>query len=222
MRVLLLTKDTRFCEDAAQLAKFVFPELLWLKGRVGDPLPEALKSERFAAVLSFVSPWILPEWLLDAGDVALNFHPGSAEYPGTGCYNFALYEGATTYGAVCHHMKSKVDTGDIVKEVLFRVVPNETVESLKFRTMVAMLEMFHEIAVLVASGEPLPRAARSWTRRPFTRKQLNALATLSPSMDPQEVQRRVRATTYPGYPGPGIEIGGVLFRAEVPNRPPVA
>jgi len=222
MRALLLTKDNRFCEDAAHLARFVFPELLWLKGKLGDPLPATLRGERFDAVLSFVSPWIVPEWLLAAGDVALNFHPGSAEYPGTGCYNFALYEGATQYGAVCHHMQPKVDTGAIVKEVLFPVLPTETVESLKYRTMIAMLEMFHEIAVVVATRQPLPQASRTWTRRPFTRKQLDALATVSPSMAPEEIRRRVRATTYPGFRGPEVELGGIVFRAEVPNRDPLA
>jgi len=222
MRVLLLTKDTRFCEDAGNLARFVFPEIEWVKGRLRDPFPETLRGQRYGAVLSFVSPWIVPEWLLGSADVALNFHPGSAEYPGIGCYNFALYEGAATYGAVCHHMKAKVDTGDIVKEALFRVLPNETVESLKFRTMTAMLELFHEIVVGLGTGEPLPRAERSWTRKAFTRKQLDQLATVSPGMAPEEIQRRVRATSYPGFRGPEVTLGGIVFRAEVPNRPPLA
>lgn len=222
MRALLLTKETRFCEDAGNLARFVFPELVWMKGRLRDPLPESLRGQRFDAVLSFVSPWIVPDWLLAAGDVALNFHPGSAEYPGTGCYNFALYEGAATYGAVCHHMKAKVDTGDIVKEALFPVLPNETVESLKYRTMVSMLELFHEIIVKVANREELPRAPRTWTRRAFTRKQLDALATVSPDMDADEIKRRVRATSYPGFRGPEVRLGGIVFRAEVPNRDPLA
>ncbi len=222
MRALLLTKDNRFCEDAAHLARFAIPDLVWLKGKVGDPLPESLRAERFDAVLSFVSPWIVPEWLLAAGEVALNFHPGSADYPGTGCYNFALYEGAAEYGAVCHHMKAKVDTGDIVREVLFPILPTETVESLKFRTTIAMVELFHDIVVRVARREELPRAARTWSRKAFTRRQLNELAALSPTMDEAELRRRVRATSYPGFPGPGLEIGGIVFRAEVPNRPPLA
>lgn len=222
MRVLLLTKDTRFCDDAAQLARIAFPSLLWLKGRVGDALPDSLRGQTFDATISFVSPWIVPQWLLDASGVALNFHPGPADYPGTGCYNFALYDGASTYGAVCHHMKSKVDTGDIVKEVLFPVIASDTIESLKLRTMTSMLEMFHEIVFLLATAAPLPRAARGWMRKPYTRKELEALATLSTDMTPDEIQRRVRATSYPGFPGPSIEVGGVTFRAEVPNRPPMA
>ncbi len=222
MRALLLTKDTRACEDAANLARFVFPEVVWVKGLIRDPLPETLRGERFDVILSYVSPWIVPPWLLESTDLALNFHPGSAEYPGIGCYNFALYEGTATYGAVCHWMKAKVDTGDIVKEVLFRILPNETVESLKYRTMIAMLELFHEISLAVAAHTPLPRAARTWTRRAFTRRELDALATIMPNMDEEEIQRRVRATSYPGFRGPEVRLGGVVFRAEVPDRKPLA
>jgi len=222
MRTLLLTKDTRFCVDAAHLARVAFPDLLWVQGRVSDPLPETLRGERFGSVISFVSPWIVPPWLFESADFALNFHPGSAEYPGTGCYNFALYEAAPTYGATCHHMKAKVDTGAIVRETLFPVLPAETVETLKLRTMVAMLQMFHEIVTILARGEELPVGTRGWTRRPFTRRELNALATLSPTMPAEEIQRRVRATSYPGFPGAQLELGGVTFNAQVPARAPIA
>jgi hypothetical protein len=41
-----------------------------------------------------------------------------------------------------------------------------------------------------------------WTRRPFTSREIDALSICHEDMPEEEVRRRVRATYYPGYPGP--------------------
>ena len=58
---------------------------------------------------------------------AINFHPASPEYPGTGCNNFALYENAGEYGVTCHYMAPKADTGKIIKVKRFPVFANDDV-----------------------------------------------------------------------------------------------
>jgi hypothetical protein len=45
-------------------------------------------------------------------------------------------------------------------------------------------------------GKPLPLSQEKWTRKPYTRKQLNELCELTPDMSPEEKARRIRATTY--------------------------
>lgn len=222
MTVLLLTKDTMWCELAGLRAQSAFgAELSWRKGRLGDPLPVS-HGGRYEAIVSFVSPWIVPGWLLSETAVALNFHPGSCDFPGIGCYNFALYEGAVRYGAVCHHMLERVDSGEIVREELFDLRDEESVESLKLRTMDAMLGMFGEIVELLRAKKPLPKASRTWQRKPFTRRQLDELGRVTPEMTPEEIRRRVRAMEYPGFPGAFVELGGVRFVAPSPTRSPLA
>ena len=221
--IVLLAKTERFSDLARTVAQAIFgPALQTFQGVVGDPLPKPLAEARPRYLLSFLSPWIVPADLLDRSGTSLNFHPGSTDYPGIGCYNFALYEGAEEFGAVCHHMLPKVDTGVIVDERRFPVLAGDSVETLKLRTMVTMLAMFHDVASLIAAGRELPTAERQWSRRPFTRKEMNALREVTPDMRPEEVERRVRAMTYPGYPGPSVEIGGRRFFCEVPQRPPLA
>lgn len=222
-RILLLVKKDDWSARAAALGRAIFGRALEIRsGGNGEPLPADIPDGRLDAVISFISPWIVPQSLLDRADLAINFHPGSREYPGIGCYNFALYEGASEFGAVCHHMAPIVDTGPIIAERRFRVLAHETVESLKLRTTVVMLALYHEILTAMARGAPLPRAQVSWSRRPFLRKELNALAQITPEMPAEEIRRRVRATTYPGFRGPHVELGGVVFRAEVPDRDPLA
>jgi methionyl-tRNA formyltransferase len=110
----------------------------------------------------------------------------------------------------------------VVAERLFPVFAEDTVETLKLRTMVSMLELFHDILSRLRSGQPLPEASRAWSRRPFRRCDLEALCHVTPDLPADEIRRRVRATTYPGRPGAAIELGGVLFAAPVPQRPPLA
>jgi methionyl-tRNA formyltransferase len=102
-------------------------------------------------------------------------------------------------------MLPKVDTGRVILECRFPVPANDSVETLKLRTMTTMLAMFHWIAATIARGERLPVAAKHWTRKPYTFKEMEALKVIEPTMPECEVGRRLRATVYPvypGYPGP--------------------
>ena len=176
------------------------------QGRVGEALPANIGEGRFEAIISFLCPWVLPHQLLARSDLAINFHPGSHAYPGSGCYSFALYEGAEEYGAVCHHMEAAVDAGPIICQRLFEVSARDSVETLKFRTMVTLLAMFHDLAWLVAKGCELPRENLTWTRPAFTLKDLDKLRRIDANMSAEEIARRVRAVTYPGYAGAQIEV----------------
>ncbi|TMJ14732.1 MAG: hypothetical protein E6G94_08925 [Alphaproteobacteria bacterium] len=221
--IILLAKTETFSQQARIIAEALFGERLQsFLGTVGDPLPEEVANGRPAFLLSFLSPWIIPGPVLDNAGASINFHPASVEYPGIGCYNFALYDEAPEFGAVCHHMLAKVDSGTVIEERRFPLFPSDSVETLKLRTMVTMLAMFHDICSLIAAGRPLPVSPRQWSRKAFTKKQMNALKTIEPDMAPDEVARRIRAGVYPGYPGPSVTIAGHTFYYPVPDRPPLA
>ncbi len=219
--VILFSKQDDFSLRAAAFARQAFSERLRVyTGKVGDPFPEI--PDNPDTILSFLSPWIIPANLLNRADLALNWHPGSADYPGIGCYNFALYEEAEEFGAVSHIMAAKVDTGAIIEERRFPVTQDDSVETLKLRTMEIMLSMFEDSVENLASGKILEPCGVKWSRRPFTRKELNDLTVITTDMSEEEVKRRIRATTYPGYPGPKVKVGGEYFHYPVPDRKPLA
>lgn len=221
--IIFLSKDTLWGREAEKLVQsFFLGECACFLGISGDPLPDLLKVKKNYVILSFLSPWIVPKAVLDKADLALNFHPGSTDYPGIGCYNFALYEGAKCFGVVCHHMAPQVDRGAVVEERLFEILPHESVETLKLRSMVELLSMFHGILGKINASTPLPKSDAQWTRKPFTRKQLDQLCEIAPEMDEAEVRRRVRATAYPGYPGAAENVPGAAESAARPDREPFA
>ncbi|MBF0594718.1 MAG: hypothetical protein HQL22_07105 [Candidatus Omnitrophica bacterium] len=212
-KVIFLSKTTSVCAAAEAFATQLFAgDMAVVKGRVGDPMPSALLTFKGQILLSFLSPWIIPAAVLQPPALlAVNFHPGPPEYPGTGCYNFALYDGVERYGVVAHLMLPKVDTGTIVGCRYFPVTPQETVVSLKNRSMEQLLALFKETASLLASGKPLPAIRDQWKRVPYTRRELNDLCRLEASMSRQEVCRRVRALAFPGAPGAYYELHGIRF-----------
>ncbi len=201
MRVVLLTKRDRFSREAQTYARWLWPGIEIAEGIVGDRRPIFL-AESGQVLISFLSPWIVTAAELARFPLAINFHPASTDYPGSGCYNFALYDEVAEYGATCHHMLPRVDTGRVIVERRFPVAADDSVETLKLRTMIAMSALFKKIASMIAAGEPLPSATRQWTRAPFTFAQLESLKVVEPAMSALEVGRRVRATTYPGSSGP--------------------
>ncbi len=162
-------------------------------GNWGDPAPAALTDGRPDCIISYLSRWIVPPPLLGRVKHAINFHPGPPEYPGYGCNNFAIYEGADQFGTTCHHMAPLIDTGPIISVARFPVLPGDTGGTLLLRTYDYQLVLFYDVVGRLIRGEGLPVAPERWGRKPSTRKQFEALGRITPEMSAEEAARRRRA-----------------------------
>ncbi|MFI5130474.1 MAG: formyltransferase family protein [Chitinophagales bacterium] len=211
-RVLFLgKKDNPFAERAADhLRKNLRHPLIFIGDR-HDKLPEEVLNWKGDLLISFIGSWIIPESLLQqASYAAINFHPGSPEYPGTGCTNFAIYNGEKEYGVTCHHMKTMVDTGNIIAVQRFPISEDDTVFGVTQQCYRQIETMFYELMDCILQGKPLPVSSEQWKRKPYTRKELNELCYISPDMPPKEVERRIKATTY-RWPWAYTKIGDRTF-----------
>ncbi len=213
IQILFLGKnDNPYATEAAALVAAAFPASLIFLGNRSEPLPEKVLQWKGDYIISFISSWVLPQYLLTAaGKGAINFHPGSPEYPGTGCTNFAVYEGAKKYGATCHYMQHTVDTGAIINVQWFNVQPEDTVYSLTQQCYRICLQQLKELINTILSGAELPLTDEKWRRKAFTRKQLNSLCEITPDMSTHEVELRIKATTYNGY-WAYTKIGNRIFK----------
>jgi methionyl-tRNA formyltransferase len=180
----------------------------YLESSWGKPIPEAAGWWRGDYIISYNSRWVIPSWLLQRGFIAgINFHPGPPEYPGTGCLNWALYDGVTEYGVTCHHMAPQVDSGQIIKAMRFPVFATDTVESLLERTHTYQSILFLDVMWEIFSGKPIPSSDEVWSGKARTRKELDDLLRIDPAMSSEEVERRMKATTYKKWQ-PFIELHG--------------
>ena len=217
MKILLLSKETKWCQKAIDFAQRNFKDLKVEQSNSGESTQEGIFSWKGDVLISFLCPYIIPERLLRKAKLyAINFHPASPEYPGIGCYNFAIYNGESEYGVTCHHMDKVPDAGKIIKCVRFPILPEDSVFSLKERSMEYLLKLFFEIVSLIKAKKPLPCSKEIWTRKHYTRKELNELCRVTKDMGKDEIRKRVRATSFPRKPGAYIELGGYKF--EVINK----
>jgi methionyl-tRNA formyltransferase len=210
--ILFLSKTNSWCQAAERFLRASGYEVTVIQGERHDPLPAAVREWSGDYIISYLCAWILPEEILRRARVAaINFHPGPPEYPGIGCYNFALYDEKTEYGVTCHHMLALVDSGSIIEVLRFPVLPFDSIALLKERSMAAQLALFYQVIGRLLAGQSLPSSKEGWRRKPFTRVELDALCRATPDMLPAEVRRRVRATYFPGYPGPYLEKDGQKY-----------
>lgn len=211
-RILFLSKTNNWCESALEFAKSFPVDLDVYAGEPGNLFPVDPETWDYDCIVSFLSPWIIPPALLSRiPGPNINFHPAPPLYPGTGCYNLALYDEVSTYGATCHHMLAIPDTGKIIKTIFFPISADDSVKTLKEKTMMHMLTLFKSIFPLVANAQELPCSQEQWMRQPYRKKDLEALRLITPDMGPDEIRRRVRATAYPGFPGAYVELHGFRF-----------
>lgn len=202
-------KNKLFIEEAVRFIKQHFHNYDIYLGDREESFPIAKSEKSWDFIISYLSPWIVPQWLLSKAKIAaINFHPGPPEYPGIGCTNFAIYDRVSQYGVTCHHMESKVDAGKLIALKRFPVYSSETVYSLTIRCYAALLNLFFEIIDCILDNNSLPESKEIWRRRAYTREELDTLCEIKEGMDPTEVGRRVKATSFPNMPGAFMILDG--------------
>ncbi|MBI5857836.1 MAG: hypothetical protein HZB42_09300 [Sphingobacteriales bacterium] len=219
LRVLFLRKkDNEYAQRAEDFVRKNFKNVSIFSGSRHDILPVEVLNWKGELMISFISSWIYPESLLtNASVAAINFHPGSPEYPGIGCTNFAIYEGAKEYGVTCHYMAAGVDSGKIIAVKRFPIADNDSVYHVTQQCYRLIEEMFYEIIDLILKGQPLPVSDEQWKRKPFTRKQLDELCTITPDMSKEEIEKRIKATTYKTA-WAFTRIGNHIFKLQAETR----
>ena len=122
---------------------------------------------------------------------AYNFHPGPPEYPGKHPVAFALYDGATTFGATLHEMAFPVDSGPIAGVLQFPVPPGSPYLWLMARTHQAALHLFlQSVVALARPSEPLNHLPISWGARRCGQKALDEACRLPFDITTDELERR--------------------------------
>lgn len=213
MKILFIGKNNdRNTEFAADYLKQIFPDTQIILGSRGELFPEELLKWQGDYVFSYLSPWIIPVITLNgAKNGGINWHPGSPEYPGIGCTNFAIYNLAKEFGMTCHFMNPKVDTGKIIEVRRFSVLEHDNVYSITQKCYACILTSFLSIVEIIANKQALPESTETWKRLPYKRKELEALCIITTEMTKEEVERRIKAAQYPNMPGAYIEIHGNKF-----------
>jgi methionyl-tRNA formyltransferase len=163
--------------------------------------------EGIDVVVSFLFWRLIREPLISLGRVGcLNFHPAPLpDFRGLGGYNLAVLEGLRAWGAACHFVDERFDTGDLVEVKRFPIDPeSETAFSLDLRTGEHLVALFGRVMERVRAGEELAREPQGEGRY-VDREEFEALRVVRPGDD---LDRKLRAFWYPPHPGAVLELDG--------------
>ncbi len=148
-------------------------------------------------VITFSTNVVVPEAVIRAMPVAgYNFHPGPPAYPGSCCANFAVYDGAETFGATVHELAKSVDTGAIVATRSFPIAPDDSVAAVQTEAFSQLCALFYTLAShLAVRAADLPLTGTPWTGMPRTLAAARAFSRFDemPELDAQERENRRRA-----------------------------
>ncbi|MCP4922571.1 MAG: hypothetical protein GY915_00870 [bacterium] len=187
-------------------------------GARNDKLPEDISRWDGDYIICFRSFYILPDALLTKAKIAaINFHPGPPEYPGSGCINFALYDGVQSYGVTAHIMNAKVDNGNILEVRRFPVNKFDNLPTVLERTHTELYHLCSDfIHLLATQGESIisekerHSANESWSGSARRMSELAQLQVIDTQIDEAELKRIIRATYIDGFP-PKITLHGYNF-----------
>jgi len=169
-----------------------------------------------ARLLAFASPVIVPGQILDGlGFGAYNFHPGSPDYPGWAPAHFALYDGASEFGATVHVMAERVDCGPIVDTARFPIPADITPQALEGLAYAHLARLFWRLSkALAVEPEPLPVQGLQWGAKKNSRRAYQAICNIPFDISKEELDRRMRVFGGNQYGiAPTIDLHGVKFRA---------
>jgi methionyl-tRNA formyltransferase len=151
---------------------------------------------------------------------AINFHPGPPEYPGSGCINWALLDGAKEFGVTAHLMSEKIDSGAILAVDRFDVFPSDNVETLLSRTHEHLGQVaMRIIETLFSLDKPGQRAFLAteptalWTGEAKSMSELDSLRRVPVNISRDELEKRIRAVHHPSFPL-YLELGEHNFKLE--------
>ena len=188
-----------------------------------------LEGRSFEYLFSIMNDLILPRHILDLPHHrAINFHDAPLpRYAGMYATTWAIKNREATHGVTWHLMAERVDAGDILRQRLVDVAPDDTTVTLGATCYEAAFEAFTELLSDLASGQVAPRAQDPRQRTYFGRYARPAVAgVFSPAWSAQDIGAHVRALSFGPYANPlglaKLHVDGefvVVSRADVlPGR----
>ena len=141
---------------------------------------------------------------------SFNFHPGPPEYPGFGCYNFALLDETKFYGSTVHLMNDKFDNGKIVDVKKFKIThKNISLENLIFKTHKNLLNQGKKFILQLLNSNITFKTKYKWPRKAITKKNFERARQIKFTDSKVKILKKIRAFSYKDYGSVYLKIKGL-------------
>ena len=143
---------------------------------------------------------------------SINFHPGPPEYPGFGCYNFALLNNSSFYGSTVHIMNNKFDNGKILNVSKFKLPhKNISLERLIIMTHNCLIRQAKIFIKDILKGKLNYDLKLQWKRKAFTKKEFEIARKIKLNDSKKDILNKIRAFKYKNYDSVYINFKGFKF-----------
>lgn len=185
----------------------------------GEDLPSEVLEWKGDFIFSYRNYWLLSEGILNSAKLmAINFHPATPDFPGSGSYSWAIYEHAQVFGITVHLMDCNFDNGKILQVQEFPVDKDETVHTLMNKTSKYSVTVFKEFLELLSTLDlkgieriKADESPYSWSRPARSLNDLDKMRRLDVGLSSTEVRRRIQAFHFENYPV-YFEYEGFVFK----------
>ena len=165
-----------------------------------------LQQHAIDVLLNVHSLFVIHPTAIDAvAGRAFNLHPGPLpEFAGLNTVSWAIYEGATEYGATLHWLATDIDAGPIAYAARFPLDPSVTAGRLMSRSVQHGLGLLDALlAQLWSDPRELPLHPQDVSRRRYYGKTIPHHGRVEWSRDTAaQIERMVRACDYGPFPSP--------------------
>tara|TARA_B100001964_G_scaffold237007_1_gene299722 strand:- start:564 stop:1205 length:642 start_codon:yes stop_codon:yes gene_type:complete len=208
MRILLIiNKDKKYSTNVIKYLKSNFKNLKIIDHNNF----KNNQKNNFDYVISYLSIKILnKKFIKKTKKYNINFHPGPSNYPGIGCFNFALYNNEKEYGVIAHIIEEKIDNGKIIKERKFKINQYYDVTKISEKSYKEMFILLKEVTKMIKHNY-ISFSGQKWTRKAYTRKELNKLSEIKINYSKKKILKILRCLYMPNKPGPFVNLKGVRF-----------
>jgi len=214
-------EDCEYCQKANEFLNVCGFDVSWLKSSKSrrDKLPLEYLNWKGDYIIHMKSYYILPKSLLDNASIAaINLHPGSPNYPGSGCVNWALYNNEKTTGITIHFLNEFIDNGEIIKVYEIPIMPGDSIETLLPRVHMKQLVAFYDLVTTITRYDPIILKQYvelnkniKWSKKVGRIKHIDNLQVINDQISRQQLERVIRATAI-GKFGPRLKLHGHEFR----------
>ena len=177
---------------------------------------EKVEFDRRTTLLAFGTGVIVPGALLKSmARPAYNLHAASPAFPGRDPHHFAIYAGATRYGATLHLMVTSVDAGPIVGVEMFDVPEDIKPGALLKLANAAGFRLIETSVHFICADEPMPSLAGvTWEQPKHTRADFLAACRIPADISEAEFARRYHAFDGEMHDNLTVEIHGWKCRID--------
>jgi len=156
----------------------------------------------FDYLFSIANPAILPSAIINRPfQLAVNYHDAPLpKYAGSYATSWAILNNESQHGISWHIIDDRVDAGDLLKQKLFPITPNETTYSLNIKCFEAAVSSFQELLYEIQAGR-VKRKAQDISYRTFYYKHQKPLygGFINWNLPSEEINQVCRALTFGSY-----------------------